>query len=371
MPVKKAPAKKLSVEELEKAINKQLGPRTLIRANDPSLDIQRIPSGVLSIDLRLGGGFARGRHTELYGDYNVGKTALAYYLIGTAQAMGMTCAFLDVEGTFDPVFAKNTGKVKLKKLVFPSELETGNRAIDIMEAMIRSELFDVIVLDSIAALLPKAERDIDMEAGDMGTHQAKLMSKALRKLTAAMNSVEKKPVLLYINQTRQKVGIVFGSNQIVSGGRAMGFYAATRLNMSRTESLKAKGKQVDPKTGEVKTADLVYGHRVLVRVEKDKTGAAHQADQTTFVFNYHLGGIDPMEDILYCGIITGVVKKSGTKFWVVGSEDETKVGRKNFLKWLRRVEEEDPEWIDELRERILSSTSTIETVEEGESEEDE
>jgi recombination protein RecA len=172
-----------SVSEAVAAINARYGAGTLIKASDPSLIIEHLPTGILALDVVMGG-FARGRHIEIYGGYGVGKTYTAYKFIATSQAAGLKCAFLDVEGTFDPTFAASVG-VDLDALEFPTRGQNANRLVNVMEVLLRSEEYDVIVLDSIAALLPKDEEDADMESGSYGMSQAKLMSQALRRLTVA------------------------------------------------------------------------------------------------------------------------------------------------------------------------------------------
>jgi recombination protein RecA len=335
-------AQALSPADVAAIINKKW-PGAMKKGSDPSLRITRIPCGILSIDMLLGGGFARRRHFEIYGGYNVGKTYTTYRLIANAQRMGLACAFVDVEATFDPEFAESCG-VDLEALHMP-EFEHGNRAIDIVETLLRSAAFDVVVLDSIAALLPKAELEMDMEAGSMGTQQAKMMSAALRRLTAA----NQKSVMVYINQTREAIGVMFGKRTTTSGGKAMGFYAGTRLEMVRTENIKRTKKVIDASKGDEKTAEVVVGHRVLVRVEKDKTGGARPHDETSFVFSYDLGGADPVEDLIYLGRKYGIIKKNSTSWWVEGYEDEKQTGRPRFKKWLRR----NVAVAEELRDSIL------------------
>lgn len=337
-------AQALTPAEVAAIINKKW-PGTMKTANDPSLKITRIPCGILSIDLLLGGGFARRRHFEIYGGYNVGKTYTTYCLIANAQREGLNCAFVDVEGTFDPEFAESCG-VDLEKLHTP-EFEHGNRAIDIIEALLRSAAYDVVVLDSIAALLPKAELEMDMESGSMGTHQAKMMSAALRRLTAA----NKKTVMVYINQTREAIGVVFGKRSVTSGGKAMGFYAGTRLEMVRTENIKRKSRTIDASKGDEKEVEIVVGHRVLVRVEKDKTGGAKPHAETSFVFSYDLGHADPIEDLIFLGRQYGLVKKNSSSWWVKGYEDEKQQGRSRFKKWLRK----NVAVAEELRDDIIEA----------------
>lgn len=171
-----------------------------------------------------------------------------------------------------------------------------------------------------------------MEEGSFGTQQAKLMSAALRRLTTA----NKRTVLVYINQTRENIGVMFGKKTVTSGGRAMAFYAGIRLEMVRTETVKRKAKLVDHKSNKGKTGDIVKGHRVLVRVEKDKTGGARPLSETTFVFDYDLGGIDPVEDLMYLGRMYDLIAMSGNTWTLVDYEDEAQLSRVKFKKWLRR-----------------------------------
>lgn len=352
----KAKVEQLTPESLQKLINKRWGPGTLKMASDPSLRIERLPSGILSVDDMIGGGFARGRHAEIFGSANVGKNYLVYSLIAKTQEDGGRCFFADVENTFDPIFAKTVG-VDIDNLGIHEQLH-GPRVIDVTETMLRSGLYDVMVIDSIATLLPMADYENDMEAGSYGMEQAKLMSKALRKLTAA----NQRTVLVFLNQTRENIGVSFGKKTITSGGRAMAFYAGLRLELVRTENLKKKGKIVDQKTGEIKDGEVVYGHRVLVRGEKDKTGGlVRPLDETTFVFNYEKGRHDSIEDLLYLGRKYGLIgmkkpSSGAATWWVDGYEDEKKVGRPAFKKWLRR----NRAICEELEEQIMEARSGLE-----------
>lgn len=313
-------------------INKRW-PGAMVMASDPTLEITRVPTGILTLDVLLKGGLARGRHTELYGGYNIGKTYVTYKTIATNQNLGLNCAFVDAEGTFDPKFAKQAGvDLKTLSLTDQKKLEHAERVVDFTEALLRSSEYDIIVVDSIASLLPKSELEKTMDEGSMGTEQAKLMSKALRKLTAAND----KTALIFINQTREAIGVMFGKRSITSGGKAMGFYAATRLELVRTENIKKTSKRINPSNGELVKHERVTGHRVLVRVEKEKTGAAHQAEETTFVYDYDLGGIDPIEDLMYLGRRYSLIKKAtGNKWWVDGYKEDQQVGRARFKKYLR------------------------------------
>lgn len=289
-PTKKVAKKKVEVQNftpdtLRKAMNDHFGPDTIRKASDPSLRITRIPTGILSMDYVTSGGFPRGRYVELYGSANVGKTACALRTLASAQSLGLHGAFVDVEGTFDPEFAEHLG-VNLETLDFEEQDEHGNKVIDTIETMLRARLHDVIVMDSIAALLPKAEQEASMGASSMGMEQAKLMSKALRKLTAA----QKNTLIIFINQTRDSMSMF--AKSVTSGGRAMGFYAGTRIEMVRTENIRRSVKLIDPKSGDEKKSETTVGHRVLVRVEKDKTGGSKPYEQTSFIFDYEASNID-------------------------------------------------------------------------------
>lgn len=337
---------KKSVAELEKIVNKKFGEGTMIRGSDPELEITRIPTSILSIDWITGGGFARGRHAELFGNYSVGKTYTALRLIANAQKLGLNCSFVDVEKTFDKKWASNLG-VDLDSLVIHRQ-EHGNRVVDFMETLLRSEEFDVIVLDSIAALLPMAELKASMEQESYGTQQAKLMSAALRRLTTANN----KTVLIYLNQVRDSLGSVFQKRAVTSGGRAMGFYAGIRLEMVRTENIKKDAKDVDPKTGKEKPVQIIKGHRVLVNVEKEKTGGRPTGSKISFVFDYELGGIDPIEDLLYLGRLNGFIQKKGNSWWLNEYEDEKAASRGKFKSWLRKNKIVRQELEEQIRELI-------------------
>lgn len=316
-------------KQLRDAINKKFGEGTVVMGSDPSLEIVRIPTGILSIDLLTHGGFARNRHHELYGTANVGKTYVTYRLIAEAQRLGLRCAFFDVEKTYDPKFAAKAGVI-IGELEYVPQRVHGNKLIDIMETYLRSGLYDVIVLDSIAALLPKGELEKDMEAGSYGTEQAKMMSAALRRLTAA----NEKTVLCYINQTRDSIGSVFAGGTRTSGGRAMGFYAGMRLELVRIEAVKAKRHSVNASNLNDQETDLITGHRVLVKIKKNKTGGAYPESQTTFVFDYESQGIDRLEDLIFCGRFLGWIHKKGDYIWLDEYETEKKNGKARFKKWL-------------------------------------
>lgn len=341
----KVKVEEITPDALEKVINDHFGAGTMKRASDPTLQIVRIPTGLLSVDALIGGGFPRNRHNEIYGSANVGKSYLAQMLLASTQRLGGRGGYVDTEKTFDPVFAEHIG-CDLETLAYHEQVH-GPRCVDFTETLLRSGLYDVLVIDSIASLLPLDEYEKTMEAGSMGMEQAKLMSKALRKLTAA-NS---KTAIIWINQTRDAVGSMFAQS-VTSGGRAMGFYAGVRLEMSKVETLKKPGRVVNEKTGEIKKdAQVPYGHRVLVRARKDKTGGiAHPDAESSFVFDYRKGRHDHLEDLIYLGRVHDYIQKSGDKWWITDYEDEKCHGRPRFKKWLKKnvaVQEELEEMIRE------------------------
>jgi len=332
----------LTPATLRSQINSHYKKQVVYQASDKRFEITRIPTGVLSVDYVMNGGFPRGRHIEIYGQFSAGKTALSLLLCAMAQQLGGRAGFVDAENTFDPVFAKHLG-VNLKELDLEPQEEHGQQLIDTMDVMLRSGLYDVLVLDSIAALLPKAERETESSQASMGTYQARLMSAALRKLTAANRNT----VLVYINQMRESVGQMFGPKMTTSGGRAMGFYAGTRLELVIVENLKVNQKVIDPKTDKEVTKPVIKGHRVLMKVTKDKTGA-QPFDETTFVFDYTTSKIDPIEDLIYLGRRLGFISISGDTWWIIGHEDAKQHGRTRFKSYLKR----NPEIADDLEDAI-------------------
>lgn len=325
----KATIEVVSPQALRKMLNERW-PNSTKMGNDPSLRISRISTGILSLDALLGGGFARNRHAELFGDFSAGKSATAWRFIASAQRQGLTCSYIDGEHTYDPKWVRNFG-VNLKRLDLHVQ-ETGEQCIDYMQTLLMAGLHDVVVLDSIASLLPSAERAASADDGTYGTYQARMMSRALRKLT----TVNKKTAVIFINQTREAIGgSVFAKKTTTSGGRAMGFYAGVRLEFSKIETLKAAGKRIDVKSGVTSDSDIPAAQRILVTVTKDKTGGAVMSDQTTMVYNYRKGNFDSIEDLIYVGQKAGLVHKQGSNWWIEGYKDEMASGRPKFKKWIR------------------------------------
>lgn len=350
-------AQQITVDQIMQMVNGRKGwEGAMMKASDPSLRITRIPTGILALDVALGGGFARDRHFELFGNPGVGKTATSYRAIANAQRMfpNELAAFVDVEGSFDPEFAESLG-VDLDRLALHKQ-KHGNRVIDFMEFLIRTRKYSIIVMDSIAALLPISEVDADMEAGSYGTAQAKLMSAALRRLTAANSNT----ALVYINQQRENIGGgMFGKKWVTSGGKAMGFYAGTRVEMIKTESIKMKTKGIKPETGVEGEVTVVVGHRILARIEKDKTGGAIQQSQTSMVYDYRLKNFDEVEDLMYLGRVAGIIKKQGAQWWVDDYDDEKQASRGKFKNWLRKNRAVQ----DELRDSIEEHFKSLKRVE--------
>ena len=245
--------KKKALEAAMSQIEKQFGKGSVMKLGEfKAMEIEAIPTGALSLDMALGiGGVPRGRIIEVFGPESSGKTTLALHVVAEAQKMGGEAAFIDAEHALDPVYAKKLG-VDIDNLIV-SQPDTGEQALEITESLIRSGALDVIVVDSVAALVPKAEIDGDMGDSHMGL-QARLMSQALRKLAGAIN--KSKTVLIFINQLREKIGVMFGNPETTTGGRALKFYASVRMDIRKIENIKQDGQ--------------VMGNRVRVKVIKNK-----------------------------------------------------------------------------------------------------
>ena len=245
--------KRKALEVAMSQIEKQFGKGSVMKLGEyKAMEVEAIPTGALSLDIALGiGGVPRGRIIEVFGPESSGKTTLALHIIAEAQKMGGEAAFIDAEHALDPVYARKLG-VDIDNLIV-SQPDTGEQALEITEALVRSGALDVVVVDSVAALVPKAEIDGEMGDSHMGL-QARLMSQALRKLAGAIN--KSKTVLIFINQLREKIGVMFGNPETTTGGRALKFYASVRMDIRKTEMMKQDGQ--------------VIGNRVRVKVIKNK-----------------------------------------------------------------------------------------------------
>ena len=322
-------------------IEKQYGKGSIMRLGEEAgqTEIEVIPSGCLTLDLALGiGGFPRGRIIEIYGPESSGKTTVALHAIAEAQKMGGVAAFIDAEHALDPVYAKKLG-VNLDDL-YVSQPDTGEQALDITEALVRSSAVDIIVVDSVAALTPKAEIEGDMGDTHVGL-QARLMSQALRKLTAIVN--KSKTCVIFINQLREKVGIMFGNPETTPGGKALKFYASMRLDIRKTDTLK--------------DADGVMGNRTKAKVVKNKLAPPFRQAEFDIVFGE---GISQEGCIMDMGVQYDILGKSGSFFSYNGVKIAQ--GREKLRMYLR----ENPEIKAEIEQKIrdVASGKVTEEVEE-------
>jgi recombination protein RecA len=304
---------KPSVDNVVDEIKEKFGEGMLMKLGDiKKVDVEAIPTGSISLDLALGiGGVPRGRVIEVYGPESSGKTTLSLHVIANAQKMGGSAAFIDAEHALDPEYAKKIG-VKINDLLI-SQPDNGEQALDIVETLVRSNAIDVIVVDSVAALVPKAE--IEGEMGD--THvgrQARLMSQALRKLTAII--ARSNTIVIFINQLRMKIGVMFGNPETTTGGQALKFYSSVRIEVRRSAQIK-KGEEV-------------VGNRVKVKIVKNKVAPPFKTTEFDIMYNE---GISQSGDLLDTGVKYEVVKKSGNSY--VFEDTKLGVGReaaKAFIK---------------------------------------
>jgi len=324
------------------SLRKRFGEGAIMRLGEAThLNVEAIPTGSLSLDLALGiGGVPRGRVTEIYGPEGSGKTTLAQHIVAEAQRMGGVAAFIDMEHALDPAYAARCG-VDVENL-YISQPDTGEQALEIAEALIRSGAVDVVIIDSVAALVPRAEIEGEMGDSHPGL-QARLMSQALRKLSGAIK--QSNTAVIFTNQLRQKIGVMFGNPETTSGGMALKFYASVRLDMRRIQSIKAGGE--------------VIGNRVRVTVKKNKVAPPFRRAEFDIMYNE---GISKAGDVLDLGVEMGVIEKRGSYY----SYGETRLGqgRENAKEFLRS----DPELFLEIENEIrrqagLSLVSTpVETT---------
>ena len=295
-------------------IEKQFGKGAVMKLGDPSvqMNVETIPTGSLSLDLALGlGGIPKGRIVEIYGPESSGKTTVTLHMIAEVQKRGGIAGFIDAEHALDPVYAKNIG-VDIDNL-YISQPDCGEQALEITETMVRSGAVDIIVVDSVAALVPKAEIDGDMGDSHVGL-QARLMSQALRKLTAVIS--KSNCTVIFINQLREKVGVMFGNPETTTGGRALKFYSSVRLDVRRIESLKQGGE--------------VIGNRTRVKVVKNKIAPPFKEAEFDIMFGE---GISMVGDILDLAAENNIVNKSGA--WYAYDGNKIGQGRENAKQYLR------------------------------------
>jgi recombination protein RecA len=304
------------------SLNKEFGKGTVMRYSDaPSLDVEVVSSGSLGLDIALGvGGYPRGRVVEIYGPEASGKTTLTLHAIAEVQKAGGIAAFIDAEHALDPLYAANLG-VDMDSLII-SQPDYGEQALEIAEKLVASNSFDVVVIDSVAALTPKKEIE-----GEMGSHhiglQARLMSQALRKLAGVVSKT--KTLLIFINQTRMKIGVMFGSPETTSGGNALKFYASVRLDIRRI--------------GALKKGDSVFGNRTRIKVVKNKVSPPFKQCEFDIIYGK---GVNRLGELVDLGVHLKLIDKSGSWY----SYNETKIGqgRDNVITFL----EENPDVSDVL-----------------------
>ncbi len=308
-------------------IEKQFGKGSIMKLDaNTSLDIPAIPTGALAIDVALGiGGIPRGRVVEIYGPESSGKTTLTLSIIHQVQKMGGIAAFIDAEHSFDASYAKTVG-VKLEDLLI-SQPDTGEQALEIAETLVRSNAVDLVVIDSVAALTPRAEIEGEMGDSHMGL-QARLMSQALRKLTAAIN--KSKTCVIFINQIRMKIGVMFGNPETTTGGNALKFYASVRIDLRRIES--------------IKRGDEVIGNRIRAKIVKNKVAAPFRDGEFEIIFTE---GISRLSDIIDMGVKHEVIQKSGS--WFAYDNEKIGQGRDSARKFL----EENPKIMNKIEKAIL------------------
>lgn len=294
-------------------LTKRFGDGAIVRLGDAThLQVATIPTGSLAVDIALGaGGIPRGRVTEIYGPESSGKTTLCLHVIAEAQRMGGVCAFVDMEHALDPIYSQRLG-VDVDNL-YISQPDTGEQALEITDALVRSGAVDVVVLDSVAALVPRAELEGEMGDSHVGL-QARLMSQALRKLSGAIK--QSNTAVLFTNQLREKIGVMFGNPETTTGGRALKFYASVRLDIRRIQAIKAGGE--------------VVGNRTRVRVTKNKIAPPFREAEFDIMYNE---GISKAGDILDIGTELGVIEKRGAFFRYQG--EAIGQGRENAKQFLR------------------------------------
>jgi recombination protein RecA len=308
-------------------IDKQFGKGSVMRLGErPDTPMAVIPTGSIALDVALGiGGLPRGRVVEIYGPESSGKTTVALHVVANAQQMGGIAAFIDAEHALDPDYAQALGVDTDALLV--SQPDTGEQALEIADMLIRSGALDIIVIDSVAALVPKAEIEGEMGDSHVGL-QARLMSQALRKITGALNTSN--TTAIFINQLREKIGVMFGSPETTTGGRALKFYASVRLDVRRIESLK--------------DGTEVVGNRTRVKVVKNKVAAPFKQAEFDIVYGQ---GISREGSLIDVGVEQGIIRKSGA--WYTYEGDQLGQGKENARNFLK----ENPDMAAEIEKRIL------------------
>lgn len=327
-----------ALEEALSKITKQFGKGAIMKLGDKSaqMNVEAIPTGSISLDIATGiGGVPRGRIVEIYGPESSGKTTLTLHIVAEAQKNGGKAAFIDAEHALDPVYAKNLG-VDVDELLI-SQPDTGEQALEICDMLVRSGAIDLVVIDSVAALVPKAEIQGEMGDAHVGL-QARLMSQALRKITGSINRSQ--TCVVFINQLREKVGVSYGNPEVTTGGRALKFYSTMRLEVRRSES--------------IKSGDTVMGNRTKVKVVKNKVAPPFKLAEFDIMYGE---GISKEGDILDSAVSSKIVDKAGS--WYSYNGERIGQGRENIKTYLK----EHPDVTEEIKGKIMEQMGNTEAAE--------
>lgn len=317
----------------QEQINKQFGDGAIRRLGDTkTVDVELIGSGALSLDLALGGGYPKGRIVEIYGPESSGKTTLTLHAIAEIQKQGGTAAFVDAEHALDPAYARRLGVDTDNLLV--AQPDNGEQALEIVETLVRSNAVDLVIVDSVAALVPQAEIEGEMGDSHMGL-QARLMSQALRKLTGIIN--KSKTIVVFINQIRMKIGVMFGNPETTTGGNALKFYASVRMDIRRT--------------GQIKSGEEIIGNRTKVKIVKNKIAPPFRAAEFDIMYNE---GISRTGDVLDLAVQHGIVEKSGA--WFGYGDGKIGQGREASKQYLT----DNPTVLDEIEAKVRVKVAEVE-----------
>ena len=329
--------KSQALNDAIKQIEKQFGKGSVMKLGDrAAVDVAVIPTGSLTLDMALGiGGYPKGRIIEIYGPESSGKTTLTLHAIAEVQKQGGTAAFIDAEHAIDPVYAKNLG-VNIDELIL-SQPDSGEQGLEIAETLVRSGAIDLVVVDSVAALVPQVELDGEMADQQMGL-QARLMSKALRKLSGVMNKTD--CTIIFINQLREKIGVMFGNPETTTGGRALKFYSSVRVEIRRSEA--------------IKNGTEIVGNKVNIKVVKNKVAPPFKSTQVDIIYGK---GISRDGEVLDLAVDKDIVDKSGA--WYAYKGEKIGQGRENAKRYLV----EHPDIMNEITEAIKASLMPVEEEE--------
>ncbi len=332
-----------ALEQAVAQVRRRFGDGALMRLGEAThLNVEVIPTGSLSLDLALGvGGLPRGRITEIYGPEGSGKTTICQHIVAEAQRMGGIAAFIDMEHALDPAYAVRCG-VDVDSL-YISQPDTGEQALEIAETLVRSGAVDVVVVDSVAALVPRAEIEGEMGDSHPGL-QARLMSQALRKLSGAIK--QSNTVMIFTNQLREKIGVIFGPSETTSGGRALKFYASVRLDVRRVSAIKVHGE--------------IIGHRTRVRVTKNKVAPPFRVAEFDILFGE---GISREGDLMDVALELGFIDKRGSFYYYNG--ERFAQGRENARTYLREHPEVTSEIEQRIRAELLKARTPVQEEDEG------